>query len=157
VADGCGVNVGNVAFGPDPNRPRSAVTGRFKWYGSGTGKGPAHEIAQRTMAEAMLPKPTPAQLTLGDDARRQKDEEGRNPPNWAVDEDLWEKAKEAAARQGHPEDWPYVVGIYQRMGGSVGNAASEDALDALAPVYEAYLYTLTEKVFNAVAAALPSF
>jgi hypothetical protein len=34
-----------------------------------------------------------------------------------VNEKIWAKAKAAAAKQGHDEDWPYVMGIYKRMNG----------------------------------------
>ena len=34
-----------------------------------------------------------------------------------VDEGRWEKAKQLAADEGRAEDWPYVMGIYQRMSG----------------------------------------
>lgn len=34
------------------------------------------------------------------------------------DERLWNKAKERAKEQGHTEDWPYVMGIFQRMKGN---------------------------------------
>lgn len=33
------------------------------------------------------------------------------------DEELWSKAKAAAKKQGHTEDWAYINGIYQRMKG----------------------------------------
>jgi hypothetical protein len=76
--------------------------------------------------------PTDEQRKLGHDALVQK-ESGHNPPNWAVDEALWEKAKEQAAKAGHEEDWPYVVGIYQQMGGKIeakpaGNAGGGDTV-----------------------------
>lgn len=34
-----------------------------------------------------------------------------------VNEKIWAKARAAAAKQGHDEDWPYVMGIYKRMNG----------------------------------------
>jgi 2-hydroxychromene-2-carboxylate isomerase len=38
------------------------------------------------------------------------------------DERLWSKAKAQAAKQGHAEDWDYVMGIYQRMKGRTGGS-----------------------------------
>ena len=62
---------------------------------------------------------------------RQDFKNGKNPPGWAVDEDVWAKAKEAASKSYSLDDdayWPVVVSIYQNMGGSIegksmGNAA----------------------------------
>lgn len=34
-----------------------------------------------------------------------------------VDEAKWESAKQAAAKQGHAEDYAYISGIYKKMGG----------------------------------------
>ena len=34
-----------------------------------------------------------------------------------VNEKIWAKARAAAAKQGHDEDWPYIMGIYKRMNG----------------------------------------
>lgn len=42
------------------------------------------------------------------------------PPNMvdtAADEKAWKRAKKRAAKQGHAEDWPYVVRIFQSMAG----------------------------------------
>ena len=33
------------------------------------------------------------------------------------DEELWSRAKAQAAKQGHEEDWAYVMSIYQSMKG----------------------------------------
>lgn len=40
------------------------------------------------------------------------------PPNMvdtAAEEKAWKRAKARAAKQGHEEDWPYVVAIFQKM------------------------------------------
>lgn len=45
------------------------------------------------------------------------------PPNMVdtqKDEKAWKRAKARAAKQGHDEDWPYVVAIYQSMTGKKG-------------------------------------
>jgi hypothetical protein len=39
----------------------------------------------------------------------------RNPGH--VDEAIWKKAKEAAEKSGHPEKWPLVMYLYEKMGG----------------------------------------
>jgi len=44
------------------------------------------------------------------------------PASWAVDEELWDKAKKAASKsygQDDPAYWPSVVVIYKNMGGSI--------------------------------------
>lgn len=64
---------------------------------------------------------TPAQSTRGADAKRQA-ADGHNPPSWAVDEDVWDKAKTAADKsysEGDDIYWPAVVAIYQNMGGTI--------------------------------------
>ncbi|MFA5375961.1 MAG: hypothetical protein WC455_09480 [Dehalococcoidia bacterium] len=33
------------------------------------------------------------------------------------DEALWAAAKEQAQKAGHSEDWPYIMGIFQKMKG----------------------------------------
>lgn len=33
------------------------------------------------------------------------------------DERLWEKAKSQAARQGHADDWEYIMGVFKKMKG----------------------------------------
>lgn len=38
------------------------------------------------------------------------------------DEKAWKRAKARAEKQGHAEDWPYVVAIYQSMAGKKGTA-----------------------------------
>jgi predicted Zn-ribbon and HTH transcriptional regulator len=43
------------------------------------------------------------------------------PPNWKTvygvpfDEEKWKRAKEQAKKEGHEEDWAYVVGIYKHL------------------------------------------
>lgn len=47
------------------------------------------------------------------------------PPNMvdtAAEEKAWKKAKARAAKEGHAEDWPYVVAIFQAMTGKKGTA-----------------------------------
>ena len=56
---------------------------------------------------------------MGADARRQKEEMGMNPPNWAVNEELWEKAKKAAKGSPAKDKWAVVTHIYKQMGGRV--------------------------------------
>ena len=36
------------------------------------------------------------------------------------DEHLWKKARARAAAEGHAKDWPYIMGIYQKMKGGAG-------------------------------------
>jgi hypothetical protein len=107
-----------------PGLPRSTASGKVKRMGSGTGKGPHHEAAQ---AGFYAFTPSDQEKELGADAAKQKAETGHNPPNWAVDESLWEKAKEQAAKSGHSEDWAYVVGIYQRMGGEIKGKSTKNS------------------------------
>lgn len=42
------------------------------------------------------------------------------------DERLWEMAKERAAAQGRPKDWPYVMGIFQHMKQRTGSRPVEN-------------------------------
>lgn len=47
------------------------------------------------------------------------------PPNMvdtAAEEKAWKRAKARAAKEGHAEDWPYVVAIFQAMTGKKGTA-----------------------------------
>lgn len=47
------------------------------------------------------------------------------PPNMvdtAAEEKAWKRAKARAAKEGHAEDWPYVVAIFQSMTGKKGAA-----------------------------------
>jgi hypothetical protein len=101
-------------------------------------KAEGHRGASRATRNSADEQPTDEQRRLGHDALVQK-QSGHNPPSWAVDEALWEKAKEQAAKAGHEEDWAYVVGIYQQMGGKiegkpVGNA--DPASNAFCPTGE---------------------
>lgn len=47
--------------------------------------------------------------------------EENNPPNWALDESLWEKAKAAVEDRWDEYDEPYAVvaHVYQQMGGEI--------------------------------------
>lgn len=114
VSDGCGVGIVNAG------NPKSVSTGKFKPYGSGTGRGDVHEAAQGGAFDhrTMISQENRAR---GADARAQA-EAGRNPPDWAVDEDVWEKAKAAADKGDYEGDTYYAVvaHVYQRMGGTVG-------------------------------------
>ena len=40
-------------------------------------------------------------------------------PDWVVDEDKWNKAKQVADEQGHRDDYAYITGIYKKMGGRI--------------------------------------
>lgn len=51
----------------------------------------------------------------------------------ARDERLWRMAKASAARQGRARDWPYVMGIFQRMKHHEGGAALMNPDDEDAP------------------------
>lgn len=97
--------------------PRSQESGKFKRYGSGTGKGPAHWAAQKG---ALLF--SDEDRKLGALAREEKATTGHNPASWVADEDVWEKAKTAADKsytEGDEAYWPAVTSIYKRMGGTV--------------------------------------
>lgn len=102
------------------SNPKSTATGRYKPYGSGTGKGDAHEAAQRGAIRL-----TPDDSARGADASAQA-QAGHNPPSWAVDEDKWEKAKTAADKGDYSDDdyWAVVSHIYQRMGGTIGSTSN---------------------------------
>lgn len=41
------------------------------------------------------------------------------PAKWAVNEDTWERAKAAATKQGHGEDYGYIKHIYKQIGGKI--------------------------------------
>lgn len=45
-----------------------------------------------------------------------------NMVDTAAEEKAWKKAKARAAKEGHAEDWPYVVAIFQAMTGKKGAA-----------------------------------
>lgn len=105
-------------------QPKSKNTGRYKPLGAGTGRGEVHEAAQSGALTV-----TDDDLRLGADAARELAEAGHNPASWVEDEDLWEKAKEAARKSGKYDEgseqfWAVVTSIYKKMGGGV---KSEDA------------------------------
>lgn len=80
-----------------------------------------HTQLRRSKSHSQAIAPTESQIALGQDAARQA-AEGHNPPNWAVDEELWERAKTAAKKtydEGDEAFWPVVVTIYQNMGGTI--------------------------------------
>jgi hypothetical protein len=72
-------------------QPHSKNTVHFKPLGAGTGRGEHHEHAQLGAMHL-----TDVDRELGADALQQKTELGENPPNWAIDEAKWAKAKSAA-------------------------------------------------------------
>ena len=41
------------------------------------------------------------------------------------DEQHWKRAKKRAAEQGRAKDWPYIMGIFQKMTGKSMDAAIE--------------------------------
>lgn len=45
-------------------------------------------------------------------------------PDWVVDHDIWMKAKEQAAKEGHTDDYEYIAGIYKKMGGKVKSVSN---------------------------------
>lgn len=149
VRDGCGVNVvHNCCEGKElgdccencrnakQGQPRSLATGYWKRMGAGTGVGPVHEAAQ-TGAMVL----SDSDRTLGQDAHYQSIT-GLNPPNWAMDEAKWEKAKMAAEGGNYDDDtyWAVVSHIYQKMGGTIGgnsttiNSLQENAMDRQATI-----------------------
>lgn len=85
--------------------PRSQTTGRVKQMGAGTGAGPVHEAGQRGFNDFT---PTDDHIAIASDL-----------PSYAIDETVWEKAKSLAQQNGREADWPYVVGVYQKLGGGV--------------------------------------
>lgn len=176
IQDGCGINVNEAVIGDEftiipgvhdfervgvtvngehqfvwkvtenaaPGQVKSKVTGYFKRIGAGFGKGAEHEAAQGGHLVV-----TDAHKALGADAGMQA-AMGNNPPSWAVDESKWERAKAAAEKSGHAEDWPYVVAIYQSMGGETKteNASGEcpDGEDCEDQNCEENMATKTENI-----------
>ncbi len=76
---------------------------------------------------------------LGADAAQQK-RAGSNPPNWAVDEEKWDRAKAAADKGEYEGDsyWAVVTHIYKNMGGGtkgkkVANVGWEPVTNAFCP------------------------
>jgi hypothetical protein len=150
LKDGCGVNVTNRrrlinnGGGKVPNilkkfidylglvgrikGPRSMNSGRFKKPGAGVGKGEAHDYAR--LGRVSLSEPD---RQLGKDAAHQLATTGHNPPNWAVDEALWEKAKAAADKGNYDDDtyWAVVAHIYQQMGGKISSTKNADSAQSL--------------------------
>lgn len=49
-------------------------------------------------------------------------DEDHNPPHWALDEDIWDKAKDAVEDKWDEYDQPYAVvaHVYEKMGGTIG-------------------------------------
>ena len=94
-----------------PGQVRSSETGRIKRVGAGFGAGPVHKAAQAAF-HAFTPSDRERELAAGIT-------DPTLNPGWVVDEGLWAKARGIAEESGHAEDWPYVVGVYQRMGGAV--------------------------------------
>lgn len=58
---------------------------------------------------------------------RQVDDDS-SPPGWALDEDIWEEAKDAVEDNWDTYDEPYAVvaAVYQKMGGEIEAAADAD-------------------------------
>jgi hypothetical protein len=52
-------------------------------------------------------------------------------PSWVKDHDKWEKAKQAAAKEGQPDNYALITEIYKRMGGAINNTfdSSKDTSD----------------------------
>ena len=77
-------------------------------------------------------KPTAEDKRLGADAKAQA-AAGSNPASWVADEDVWDKAKAAAAKTYDESDdvyWPAVVHIYGKMGGEIKAAAKKSLAKA---------------------------
>lgn len=95
------------------NQPKSSSTGKFKRYGSGTGKGPVHEAALRG---AMM-------WTELDRERGKSVVEGIRP-EWAADEQKWVKALQDAKEGENSDYWIRVAHIYRKL---VGNMRTRNA------------------------------
>ena len=98
-----------------PGQPRSRETGKIKRIGAGTGRGDEHRAAQAGF-HAFTPSDAERELAAGIT-------DPTLNPGWVADEGLWGKARKVASDGGHGDDWPYVVGVYQRMGGGTKTAA----------------------------------
>lgn len=141
-ADGCGVNVNEQSGevrpakrflvssyaikGPVKNtlcpvanagtygNPQSLVSGKFKRFGSGTGKGPVHEAAQA------------GSLLFSDEDRTRGKLSAAGDHAWAKDPIKFERAMDEAAKGFAPDGsetyWTATASIYRRLGGAVGNA-----------------------------------
>lgn len=114
VDDGCGVNVINAGI----NQPKSRNSGRFKSNNAGTGKGEAHEAAQRGFLN-----PNDDDRRVGSKVRRKR------RPVEVADEATWKRAQDEASK-GFALDskdyWPNVVSIYRRLGGSFNPVANKE-------------------------------
>lgn len=58
-------------------------------------------------------------------------------PANVIDHEKWKKAKKLAAEQGHAEDYAYIAGVYQRMGG--GYTGGKDVEKSLALALPAFV------------------
>jgi len=45
---------------------------------------------------------------------------GRQPADWVVDEDIWERAKEIADESDPDNYWAFVTYMYKQLGGRIG-------------------------------------
>jgi hypothetical protein len=45
---------------------------------------------------------------------------GRQPADWVVDEDIWERAKEIADESNPDNYWAFVTYMYKKLGGRIG-------------------------------------
>ncbi|MCK9569342.1 hypothetical protein M0R72_10430 [Candidatus Pacearchaeota archaeon] len=125
-------------------QPHSKNTGHFKPLNAGTGRGEAHDHAQ--LGTVTL---TDQDKELGADAAKQKAELNQNPPNWAVDETKWERAKAAADKGKYTGDmyWAVVARIYQNMGGIIASKSTNNQ--------EAIVAKLNQKLHKQVSNANP--
>lgn len=98
-------------------QPQSRATGQFKPMGSGTGTGPEHLAAQRGYYAFT---PSDQERTLAETAAE------TDYPGWVQDQTKWARARKIATESGRDQDWPYVVGVYQRIGGMVANGSDCD-------------------------------
>lgn len=60
-------------------------------------------------------------------------------PNWIVDEDKWEKAKEIAGKQGHEGDYAFIVGVYKQMTGRIKGKVKKSSSLRLFSLAKAFL------------------
>lgn len=69
-------------------------------------------------------------------------------PKWITDkghEEYWERAKAQAAKQGHAEDWPYVMGIFLTMTKNKSMPMDADLLKGLVKPGQEHLWERAEK------------
>lgn len=97
------------------NQPKSLVSGRWKRPNAGTGKGEAHEAAQR--GALYLDTDDYAKGALA----KAEIDAGHNPPSWVEDDVKWIKATTAANKGEYDADtlWAVVTHIYKQMGGKI--------------------------------------